>query len=518
MFDISKLTRFMLQYNYLGYTQTWAQVASNGGTSTELANRPPSTGQLYGNTSVQGSWIETAHSNMSQLYSQYGRIIQNVSVAMPHPGVLAASQDPINGISQPEKFGGAGEYIIHAAVPSPALNVICVNMALEDIAPLVYTQWPYSKTKSTGIPGFEVPESPEFWQDDIPKYSDDEWLNRTSVDDIFGFGEKYGRRPPVFENVPIDYNTVANTSMWYGDSTYVLLKSYFTSNYTLCGLKSFLYPNCTTVYSVAGATNGKLQTSCDSAHPNMEYRNVIPDAPIPVSMDWPNVASEWALALSLNEGVVAGNASNPRQLTQLIPIIPSFNPSLPSTAEALANLAGCTLLLGATGSPFVHYWQYEQTILEPAQYGHFSASLQVSQYRSTHNSKWQGILYVFLVWTLLTSAYVTYYFMRHTQLITDYTEAENMLAIGLNSPTSDSLAGSCGSGPDSEQVQVPIWVVRDESSGHYYYTETRPEPQDDEEVINDGKEVVRMGILRRVTMKSFSSISSFATKRADSFV
>lgn len=39
---------------------------------------------------------------MTNLSTTHGRIINNVSMAMPHTGVFAATRDPINKIMQPQ--------------------------------------------------------------------------------------------------------------------------------------------------------------------------------------------------------------------------------------------------------------------------------------------------------------------------------------------------------------------------------------------------------------------------------
>lgn len=80
---------------------TWTdQIAAQNG-STELSHRPPAVGLLYDNTTVQGSWIDVQ--NMTELSSKYGqRIINNITMTMPHSGVFAAARDAINNIMQPE--------------------------------------------------------------------------------------------------------------------------------------------------------------------------------------------------------------------------------------------------------------------------------------------------------------------------------------------------------------------------------------------------------------------------------
>lgn len=191
-------------YNYLGYTEGWADIIGDGSgqAGLTLLGRPPVTGSLSGNTSVVGSWIETANSDMQSASTQYGgRIINNVTLAMPHAGIIAVASDKKNAVFQPHNLGSADQFSFRAPVPSPALNVLCANMDVHEISPLVYTKWPHAKTvEGYSIPGFKIPES-AYWQNDIPRYSEHQFLNSTAVDDIFGWGSKYGRRPPVFETL-----------------------------------------------------------------------------------------------------------------------------------------------------------------------------------------------------------------------------------------------------------------------------------------------------------------------------
>ena len=57
---------------------------------------------MYDNTTVQGSWINIA--NMSDDSTKFGRIVNNVTMAMPHSGVVAAAKHPMNSILQPENL------------------------------------------------------------------------------------------------------------------------------------------------------------------------------------------------------------------------------------------------------------------------------------------------------------------------------------------------------------------------------------------------------------------------------
>lgn len=140
---------------------------------------------------MDSSWIEAQPDDMRARFETYGRVINNVTLAMPHPGVYAAATDPANGILQPSELLGVGEYSVRASVASPVVNVLCANMDVGELAPLVYSRWPYSR-RGVGAP------FPPDWRLDVPYDSDTEWRNRTVVDDLFRWGPQYKRRPPVF--------------------------------------------------------------------------------------------------------------------------------------------------------------------------------------------------------------------------------------------------------------------------------------------------------------------------------
>jgi hypothetical protein len=155
---------------------------------------------LFDNTTVQGSWIQTNYSDMTTSYAKFGRIVNNVTMAMPHAGIFAAAKDPKNEILQPSDLAGVGEYSIHASVVSPTINVLCANMNEMELAPLIYVEWPYSqKTNSTSIPGQLL--AWDGYETDIQPVPGNTYLNSTVVDDIFEWGANYGRQPPVFPMV-----------------------------------------------------------------------------------------------------------------------------------------------------------------------------------------------------------------------------------------------------------------------------------------------------------------------------
>lgn len=183
---------------------TWTGINDNG---TDIPNnikkRPYGTMLLYDNTTLYSSWIETEHSNVTDQFEKTGRIINNVTLAMPHPGVYAAATNPVNGILQPDDLSGVGEYAVRAGVVAPAVNVLCANMDEDELAPLVYTEWPHAVSRASGVGNQTIGD--DGWDGDVPQPVDsegnDNWLNRTKVDNIFQWGPKYQRRPPVFQLV-----------------------------------------------------------------------------------------------------------------------------------------------------------------------------------------------------------------------------------------------------------------------------------------------------------------------------
>lgn len=74
--------------NFMSFLGTWNDVYLNGTSlETDLRKRPVGTSLLYDNTTMTAAWIETEHSNVTRLHEQHGRIINNVTLAMPHPGM-----------------------------------------------------------------------------------------------------------------------------------------------------------------------------------------------------------------------------------------------------------------------------------------------------------------------------------------------------------------------------------------------------------------------------------------------
>jgi len=125
--------------------------------------------------------------------------------------------------------------------------------------------------------------------------------------------------------------------------------------YFLCKAKAGLTPVCATEYTATGS-GGQMSTHCEDKEDPMAYIRGNSSRIETTSLDWFNVATTTFNSLSLNNGVTDGAASNARMLTQLMLQKGELNPSLPSPAEALAVMGGCSLLMSAEDSPFVEFW------------------------------------------------------------------------------------------------------------------------------------------------------------------
>ncbi|KAI1495184.1 hypothetical protein F5X96DRAFT_205986 [Biscogniauxia mediterranea] len=518
--------------NLLTFMREWAKIHSGSSSTTDkIKDRPTGRHNLFDNTTIISTWIETEFDDPAESFNEHRRIINNVTLAVPHPGVYTAATDPINEILQPSDLMGVGEYSIRASVVSPVVNVMCVNMQPQELAPLVYTQWPFARNQTTEIPGQEI--GADDWFDDVPVYSPTEWLNRTAADDVFHWGEKYGRRPPVFQLYPIDYNMITNTSVYNGDAIYILAKSPRIDDYTVCELRSWVTPKCSTHFNISGISGGHMRAHCEDPDDENAYERVEPQlsaefTPEP-SKDWRNVADQWRLSMDLNGGTQNNNASNARIFTNLILGEPRLDPRLPSMAEGIAVLASASLVVGSMNTPYHPVWTHGGTnmMIDPAVYESFHAELQKQQYTSSHQASWQGIFYPVLGLVFALNVFCLAYLIgggsgsccglfgrggdkgrtrirggeggggggnkQHSRnissasdasepdahehehgkssagLVTDYTEPQNLFALAINSPPSRALSGSCGGGPDPHEMVVPWRLAYSSGSNHYFF-------------------------------------------------
>lgn len=180
--------------------------------------------------------------------------------------------------------------------------------------------------------------------------------------------------------------------------------------------------------------------------------------------------------LSLNDGTFDGNGSNPRLLTQLILTSPELNRALPSMAEALAVMAGCTLLQSATDAPFVEFWNYSLTSLTPGQYQSFNASVRAQQYASGGTQNYQNAFYLVLFAVFIMNVAALVYFAVHREWYTDFSDPTNLFSLAVNSPPSKEFAGSCGGGPEGEQFKVS-WKLNSDSEHVYLESQEKGETE-----------------------------------------
>lgn len=455
-------------HNYQRYLSEWDMTASNGNGSTNQTERPPGFGLLYENTTITAQWINII--DTKEVSKKHGRAINNVSLAMPHAGVFEAAHNPRNGILQPEELNSEGTYSLKASVPSPVLEVLCVNMNKEELAPIVYEAWIENEVEVADWP------MQGLWDTNTT-------VNKTKVDDIFGWNtENRVDWPPIFAKYPLQFNTLMNHTSypWGRPSIYLLGQggkdsgSNTTGMYSLCKISAALSPDCTTQYN-ARSGGGSMEALCEDKADLMQYSKLHENATWTTSMpNWKDIGFDWANSLSLQTGIVDGNASNSRLLMQLM-LNPTntepenlevdLNPALPSMGEALAVMAGCTLLQAMTDAPFVTSpWNYTSAALDDFQTQYFLAALQAQQYASggiEDAAARAWVIVLFLVFIMNVG--VLGYFIVHRGLVTDFSEPPNLFALAVNSPPSHVLAGSCGGGPEGKQYNVN-WFVNHEGS------------------------------------------------------
>jgi hypothetical protein len=259
-------------------------------------------------------------------------------------------------------------------------------------------------------------------------------------------------------------NTPSSTS----DSLYLVAKSAITTNYTLCALRSFLSPNCSTRLQVSSVGGGILQSNCEDPSDQFGYSTLYPGSPNIPSSAWPIISTTWAFALALNDGSVSANASNARLLTQFIPTSASLPLRTPSIAEALAVLSGYTLLQGISNASFVP----PNSSFPFGSYQKFNASVMTQQYTSAYTLPWQACFYPVLILIFVINLFCLVYAIIRPGLATDYTEPQNLLAIAINSPPSDGLSGSCGAGPQGDQFKVSLFISESDGAPHYFIHES----------------------------------------------
>ncbi|EOA90584.1 uncharacterized protein SETTUDRAFT_166561 [Exserohilum turcica Et28A] len=465
-------------HNFQRYLADWDLSARNGNGTSDLHLRPQGFGLLYENTTVTGQWINMV--NTSVVSKKYGRVINNITMAMPHSGVFAAARDERNGILQPAELNSEGTYSLRAAVPSPVINVLCANMNATELAPIVYDTW--NTTDVVNITTWVT----------VPGIRDNATTtSKTVVDEIFGWNTSETTStinwPPVFGRYPAPFNTVLNhtSNQWGRPAIYLLgqggpddMGPDGTGIYSLCKLQVSIATGCSTRHNVTGS-GGTMEALCGEPNDKMAFVETEKEASKNTQgvANWRDIGTDWANSLSLGTGLMDANASTSRLLTQLIlkpkgqvgdNIDVDLSPALPSLAEALAVLSSCTLLLSMVDTPFVTFWNYTYPALDEYQTQYFNASLKAQQYASGGMPGANKAWIIILALVFIMNIFVLVYFILHRGLVTDFSEPPNLFALAVNSPPSHVLAGSCGGGPQGEQYGVN-WFVN--HAGSHLYME-----------------------------------------------
>lgn len=173
-------------HNYQKYLGVWDSVVRAGNGSADMASRPAPYALLHENTTVTGAWVNVV--DVAEASKKAGgRIVNNVSLAMPHAGVSLAAYDERNTIMQPSELDGLGIYKIRASVPSPMMNVLCANVDDTDIKDIVY---------ETSAEGKRNPLNFSSWPT-LANFSElNDFKIKTPLDDLFGWGNDSQQHPP----------------------------------------------------------------------------------------------------------------------------------------------------------------------------------------------------------------------------------------------------------------------------------------------------------------------------------
>jgi hypothetical protein len=440
-------------HNYFHWIGHWTDVAFSGNGTRDLSTRPAGWALLNDNTTITAPWIDQ---KAPFVWKDTGLFVHNITMAMPHPGVSLAAVDPENHIPQPDELNGLGIYSIRASVPSPFVNVLCaMGMSKSQLKPLIYESW-------DNATAFDASNWPAQLGETIYDYP---YLGGTPFDDIFLWGEKYGlyNWPPVFPKLPGDYNTIINDTSgiarWGRTTMYILAKggdvdaigTPTEDNYALCQLQVGQTPDCSTQYN-ASSSVGTLEALCQNPHDDMRYIRSMTNATAgraSLSADWPSIASMWSRSLDLNTGIFDSNGTNSRLLTELVLTNASVDWStglvqlsnaLPSPAEALAVMSGCTLLQSAQDAPFVEFWNYSSTYLNAPQIQWFNATIRAQQYASGGISGYQQSFFVVLFMVFSINVFIFVCWVIRREWYVDFSDPTHLFTLAINSPPSKKLA------------------------------------------------------------------------------
>jgi hypothetical protein len=343
-------------YNLATFLSNWKKMdKSNDSALLDQHQRPSWIGVPYANATVIPQWINII--NTTEVSKKYQRVINNVSLAMPHIGIYNAVHDQRNVMPQSDTPNSVREYSLWASVPSPVMNVLCTTLNATELAPIIYETWNSEQVNVSTWKHLRL--------DAITK-------NRTVVDGLFGWTKKMDTGidyPPVFPRYPAPFNTILDDSPLDEGRTKIYLlgqgglkldETNSAGEYPLCKLEVGISPHCSTLYSVA-VSGSKIEAVCEEKAGDMAYIRTNPSAQTVQGIPyWRDSGFEWASSLSLNRGIMDGNASFAALLMELQYASKiqqgRLNPVMPSLAETLAVSASYTLLTSWHDAPFDDNW------------------------------------------------------------------------------------------------------------------------------------------------------------------
>ncbi|KAK9783943.1 hypothetical protein SCAR479_00502 [Seiridium cardinale] len=392
--------------------------------------RPGASAIIMENTTLSSSWLDRYPSALEV----DGRLINNVTLVMPHAGLSTFYSNSFNSstnIRKPGELDDSQGYDIGAAVVSPSINVMCVTADVSEVRPLLVSKLP------------------------------------TPLEDVFYWGKKYNSRyRPTFEALPParQFVTDARRVITNADSIYIMAKADEDNDeYTLCQMRSVVVSTCSTRFQVS-RFSGNMSAECDGDIPIEPYGRLFGSVSDEfLAPSWRDLAVQWNIALGLNNGVTNSSSANQRLLSGFILSKPELQEGLPSLAEALAVWASPTLIDSSLGATFYAGWPHgdeNDTLPEPGITEEIVAMYRFRTYISGSATKsvtpgQVALLTVLAVVPILSA---------------------NLFTLAINSPPSRVLQGACGRGPVYKDLGVSFRVGYSESANHYYFEDAQDAP------------------------------------------
>ncbi|TLD35931.1 Protoheme IX farnesyltransferase [Venturia nashicola] len=330
------------------YLSAWNGVTNH--TTTQSRRFSPWTVDGSTQGQINGPWVQKiVMIDVSNKFN--GRLVNNVPLAIPHPGILKAARNKSNSIAQPNFEGGVGRYQIRAQIPSPYLNVICTNVKRSDLEGLVYEDQVKGQLNNSHL---LIPDkNPQF----VISFNWEKYTKiKCPLDNIFNWNNNNNNKRPANQTIlnrtigSLEYDSYGKKSVYLSSAPEDLGKENSTQEYTLCSIQAGLLVNCSTKLSVAG--NSRVLTAhCDDSSDSMSYAKRDASARDTVRPAYVAVGSLATTSVGLNNGELGNPADNMNYLTKLILKNATLPLERPSVAEGLAAFLLPSLVMAAQDSP-----------------------------------------------------------------------------------------------------------------------------------------------------------------------